>query len=1426
MDPIAALQFLKLNKLSSAWVDTLWDYEFTEAEPLDATTEEQITASGEKAFKRLYSCLLPYTTDNGPSVGREDVPQSVWALFGENGVSAKSLVAVLSYFVLKGKAKTASGQQRVTALQAASLYLLLLGIPGSIANQVFHQVVFDTCSDMACHCWPQDSGKKRKKDTQKNSQADGKRSKPHRRDNEEMDVDEDEEQEEEEEVLHLSSQDLVKIRDGVVLLLQSLLRLLHKFSLKDKPQSINNCAQIFTKLIYFEPVIGGLTFSSGQDISTLKTIPELSFCGLRLLCLPSHGDEKECLRRVFHRLLYVILMMSKANRGRPTLLAPSPAVLGSRDQALHFVCHMVDELKDTALPFLQILLQHICFEMVEKSEYRSQGSQAVGMLLSRMPCADYAAFIRWLFDYSRHSKMVYRLFSVDVVMVLLEQAERTPEDSVAPELVPLLAHKFLIQNLLFGRRTDISPTVRSHTLACLAQCLELPSLNTTRAVHTLFYSSGTQTVLEGSSSDGTLGAHQTQKTYRTLPFKTVNITSSDSAGYEAKENLALLMRHVADPKTNVRKSALQALTGLLNHSVIPMTSENLAVLSERCRDPALSVKKKALQCLGDLLSTKSESGLVQRAWLQGVVPAVVDSESSVQEKALEAMEEVLLRQVKPYSIHHHLDSAQRLAWDLLGLLCHECQNLSRYFGRAFAVWSKQNRFTPRFVTNLVSHTETEHAAAAWMLLSKVAGCCPTMPCSKILEAWDHMASSKDVEVTTCCHILRVIGDICEQLNEDTRDRMVADLMSWLKGFDMSLEVISASMETLFQLGRSEDIKQTQAFLNQHCGELVSVCEAYLSTILLSETGAQNLNQDLMVKHLHTLGVASLHCPARVGRRTVLLVESVLTPHTDRPAGSDELPACVPLSQFRANSLPTKVRAHGVITLGKLCLQHEDLTQKYLPVFARELEEGSEVAVRNNVVVIMCDLCVRYTNMVDRYIPNISACLRDNQPIIREQTLIMLTNLLQEEFVKWKGSLFFRFMAVLVDPVPTIASLCEYCLVHLLLKKNPTMFSQHFIECIFHFNSYSKHKTYNRFPQTDRERVQFSLKGPHNREKRFRIYRFLLEHVTDAQRFNITNKINQSILACFADAELPLDSDGADILAETFSVLSLKEMKLQAISSPAGGATGEEPEEEENMATMAKAVLQAAHKKVVSQVQKKAFIENIIPIIIALKNMLVKERSPVLRDLMAYLQVTMQDYGSEVKDFFSGDEQLASELEYDLKMFEKEREMEQQMIHCSLRRDSNPGTALGSVQTSPAPDRTSRLIQRSGFTTPQPAPPSPRGLPPRRSLAQTDRRRSQLLSLSVNTRQSGRVDERTGYPSGLRRTVIAKGEVNDRAISTPVDEDFSVTFGEGFSAILGDQGNSSVTGDGSYLHVLSHEQQTPGPRQWNVQSPLQQKKKKH
>ncbi|KAG7256052.1 hypothetical protein CRUP_007975, partial [Coryphaenoides rupestris] len=405
--------------------------------PPPSPGEEEILVGGDQAFTLLYNCLLPYAA---AQQGEESV-QNLWEVLGDGGRSPRRLVALLAYLVLRGRGRAATAQQRSSALQAASLYLLLLGVPGSIASQVFHQVLFDTCSDLPSHCWPQDVAKKRKKDTVKGSKTDSKRSRPPRSQQEVED--EEEEEEEEEEEVHLSVQDLVTIREGVVLLVQSLLRLLRTFSLKEKRQSATNCTQIFTKLLYFEPAPQDLSFSDQQDVSRLKTLPQLAFCGLHLLLSCYHGDQKESLRRVFHRLLYVILMMKRMDRGRPAPLAISHTTMAVRGHALQFVCHLVEDMKEAALPFVKILLQHICFQMVEKSEFRCHGSQAVGVLVSLLPDDDYASYVRWLSGYSRHSKMVYRLFAVDVVMVLLQQPERSAGVGMAGGVASVLPHRYL-----------------------------------------------------------------------------------------------------------------------------------------------------------------------------------------------------------------------------------------------------------------------------------------------------------------------------------------------------------------------------------------------------------------------------------------------------------------------------------------------------------------------------------------------------------------------------------------------------------------------------------------------------------------------------------------------------------------------------------------------------------------------------------------------------------------------------------------------------------------------------------------------------------------------------------------------------------------------------------------------------------------------
>lgn len=57
---------------------------------------------------------------------------------------------------------------------------------------------------------------------------------------------------------------------------------------------------------------------------------------------------------------------------------------------------------------------------------------------------------------------------------------------------------------------------------------------------------------------------------------------------------------------------------------------------------------------------------------------------------------------------------------------------------------------------------------------------------------------------------------------------------------------------------------------------------------------------------------------------------------------------------------------------------------------------------------------------------------------------------------------------------------------------------------------------------------------------------------------------------------------------------------------------------------------------------------IVPILIELKHLLEKHRSPLLKYLMLYLKELLKDFKTELQDIVVGDKQLAKELEYPFK----------------------------------------------------------------------------------------------------------------------------------------------------------------------------------
>lgn len=279
-------------------------------------------------------------------------------------------------------------------------------------------------------------------------------------------------------------------------------------------------------------------------------------------------------------------------------------------------------------------------------------------------------------------------------------------------------------------------------------------------------------------------------------------------------------------------------------------------------------------------------------------------------------------------------------------------------------------------------------------------------------------------------------------------------------------------------------------------------------------------------------------------------------------------------------VPASTRAHAFVTLGKLCLNDAQLANRCVVAFVKELHASPFPIVRNNIMVVLCDLAKRYTSLIDRYVVDMAACLKDENELVRRQTLMMLTHLMQEDYIKWNTSgtslLFYRyaplkiclvtrrFIVALVDESPQIREYAHCCLVSLLNKKiagGTNVFYNNFLETIYYLNDYTDHKIYNQFKQSTKERTLFSLKGGKNAEKRQEIYKLFLRYLKDDQRFNLQSKLVNEILEPATEGILPLATAGYVIL-DTLSILSSKEIKMKMTRFIQSQGAGDDEETEQ------------------------------------------------------------------------------------------------------------------------------------------------------------------------------------------------------------------------------------------------------------------------
>lgn len=345
-------------------------------------------------------------------------------------------------------------------------------------------------------------------------------------------------------------------------------------------------------------------------------------------------------------------------------------------------------------------------------------------------------------------------------------------------------------------------------------------------------------------------------------------------------------------------------------------------------------------------------------------------------------------------------------------------------------------------------------------------------------------------------------------------------------------------------------------------------------------------------------------------------------------------------------------------------------------------------------MVMGDLVVRYTNLVDKYLPYLSRCLQagEGKPmevnsssrlslsfsrktngysLVKKNAIMLLSSLLLQDYVKWRGFLIHRFLAAVADEDDEVACLAQTALRGPLMNKQPNLFCNHFVGAVFVFNACKAHPLYMAESSTGGNglTVEFeaaSLAGSEYCHRRREIYDMMLANVSDEQKLEVTARLVKEILGGALETngdlstvcKMPLKAiknasklsserieAATGVLTDALSILTSKEIKV--------GRKGGEETEDDLVSVGSRPDQRRVHKqRLLTKISRKHLMEIVIPILCNLKTVLEGSHSPLLKNLMSYLGFIFRSYKSEVQEHLANNPTLLQELEYDYRQYEK------------------------------------------------------------------------------------------------------------------------------------------------------------------------------
>uniref|UniRef100_A0A1J3GBP0 Condensin-2 complex subunit n=1 Tax=Noccaea caerulescens TaxID=107243 RepID=A0A1J3GBP0_NOCCA len=759
----------------------------------------------------------------------------------------------------------------------------------------------------------------------------------------------------------------------------------------------------------------------------------------------------------------------------------------------------------------------------------------------------------------------------------------------------------------------------------------------------------------------------------------------------------------SDPLISIRKAAISALSEAFRictdetvttewlHSVPRMIMDNETSMQEECENVFHELVLERISRAGNALSPDSNN------WNSSSKGLDRDIEALFPEGVLVLLKELCNSEVSPWvkkicgSLGKKKRLKPRVALALQSIIKQsEALWLSRSMpinkwiapAGAWFLLSEVSVYLPKSV-------EWEFLHHHWQLLDKNDG---QGPDEQGDEQGAEFHSSTWAGDRVC--LLQTISNVSLQLPSEPAADLADNLLKKIEKFNLHSAEVDAHVKALKTLcvkkactSEESDIL-VKKWVEQVLSKASKVTEKYIEGVSsnnhsfatpatlgsrrskrLDTAASKKLSK--AVTAAYTIGSCVIIYPSADTTKIVPLLHTVITSRNSDSKLKNKLPQANVCLKQKAPPLYSQ----SWLTMAKICLADGKLAKRYIPLFAQELEKSDCAALRNNLVVAMTDFCVHYTAMIECYIPKITKRLRDPCEVVRRQTFILLSRLLQRDYVKWRGVLFLRFLLSLVDESEKIRRLADFLFGNILKVKAPLLAYNSFVEAIYVLNDCHAHTGHNN-PDSNQSRTKdqaFSIRGNDERarSKRMQIYVTLLKQMAPEHLLATFAKLCAEVLAAASDGMLNIeDVTGQSVLQDAFQILACKEIRL----SVSRGASSETAEMEEEGGDSNAA---AAKGRAITQAVRKGLIQNTIPIFIELKKLLESKNSPLTGSLMDCLRVLLKDYKNEIEEMLVADKQLQKELVYDMQKHDAAK----------ARSMANQGVASGPSHRNGEPEQT-------------------------------------------------------------------------------------------------------------------------------------------